>query len=111
MTRRPFKKGYTGQWSEELIVVSEKLRTIPTTYRVKDLVDEQIDGTFYHEELQLIRVEQDKVYTVERVLKKRKRGKKIEYLVKWKGYGYKFNTWIIKEVSIALYYHLTRRHH
>ena len=97
MTRRPFKKGYTGQWSEELFVVSEKLRTIPTTYRVKDLVDEQIDGTFYHQELQLERVEQDKIYTVERILKKRNRGKKIEYFVKWKGYGDKFNTWIIKE--------------
>ena len=77
MTRRPFKKGYTGQWSEELFVVSEKLRTIPTPYRVKDLVDEQIDGSLYHQELQLVRVEQDKVYTVERILKKRNRGKKI----------------------------------
>ena len=67
MTRRLFKKGYTGQWSEGLFVVSEKLRTIPTTYRLKDLDDEQIDGTFYHQELQLVRVEQDKVYTVERV--------------------------------------------
>ena len=85
MTRRPFKKGYTGQWSKELFVVSEKLLTIPTTYRVKDLVDEQIDGKFYHQELQLVRVEQDKVFTVERILNKRNRGKKIEYFVKWKG--------------------------
>ena len=81
--------------------MSEKIRTLPTTYRVKDLIDEQIDGTFYHQELQLIRVEQDKVYTVERVLMKRKRGKKIEYFVKWKGYGDKFNSWIIKEYVIA----------
>ena len=78
MTRRPFKKGYTGQWSEELSVVSEKLRTIPTTYRVKDLFDEHIDGTFYHQNLQLARVEQDKVYTVEHILKKRNHGKKIK---------------------------------
>ena len=54
MTRRPFKKRYTGQWSEELFVESEKLYTIPTTYMVKDLVDEQIDGTFYHPQLQLV---------------------------------------------------------
>ena len=57
--------------------MSEKLRTIPTTYRVKDLVDEQIDR-FYHQELQLVRVEQDILYTVERILKKKNRGKKIE---------------------------------
>ena len=101
LTKRPFKKRYTGQWSEELVVVSEKLRTIPPTYRVKGLVDEQIDGTFYHQELQLLRVKQDKVYTVERILKKRKCGKKIEYFVKWKGHGDKLNTWIIKEDVIA----------
>ena len=101
ITRRPFKKGYTGQWSEELFVVSEKHRTIRTTYRVKDLVDKQIDGTFYYQELRLVRVEQDKIYTVERILKKRNRGKKIKYFVKCKGYGDKFNTWIIKEDVIA----------
>ena len=72
MTRRPFKKGYTGQWLEELFVVWEKFRTIPTTYRVKDLVDEHIDGTIYYQELQLVRVEQD---TVERVLNKRNVGR------------------------------------
>ena len=81
--------------------MSEKLRTIPTTYRVKDLVDEQIDGTFYHQELQLVLVEQDKVYTVECILKKRKRGKKTEYFVKWKGYGDMLNAWIIKENVVA----------
>ena len=51
MTRRPFKKEYCGQWSDDLFVVLEKLRTIPTTYRVKDLVDEQIGGTFYYQVL------------------------------------------------------------
>ena len=71
MTRRPFKKGYTGQWSEVLFVVAEKLRTIPTTYRIKGMVDEPIDGTFYPQEFQLVRVEQDKVYTVEGILKKK----------------------------------------
>ena len=112
MTRRPFKKGYTGQWSEELFVVSEKLRTIPTTYRVKDLVDEQIDGTFYHQELQLVRVEQDNVYTVERILKKRNRGKKIEYFVKWKGYGDKFQHMDHKRRRHCMIFpHLASRHH
>ena len=47
MTRKPFKKGYIDQWSEEIFLVAEKRRTIPTMYRVKDLVEEQIDGTFY----------------------------------------------------------------
>ena len=65
--------------------MAEEFSTIPTTYRVKDLVDEPIDGTFYHQELKLVRVEQDKVYTLERVLKKRKRGENIGYFVTIEG--------------------------
>ena len=49
-------------------------------YIIKEMVDEPIDGTFYHQELQLVRVEQHRVYTVERASKTRKRGGKMEYL-------------------------------
>jgi len=35
----------------------------------------------------------EKIYTVENVLKKQKRGNKIYYLIKWKGYSNKKNTW------------------
>ena len=97
MTRRPCKIRYTEQWSEELFVVPQKLCIITTTYMVKDLVVEPIDGTFYHQKLQLIRVELDTIYTVEHVLKKREHVEKIEYFVKWKAYGDTFTTWIIKE--------------
>ena len=45
MTRKPFKKVFTGQWSDKLFVVAKKLRTIPTTYRLKDLVDKPIERT------------------------------------------------------------------
>ena len=53
--------------------MAEKLRTIPTTYRVNYLVDKPIDGSVYHLELQRVRVEQDNVYNVERVIKIGKR--------------------------------------
>ena len=56
-TRRPFKKGYSSQWSEQLFVVAEKFLTNPTTYGVKDQGDELIDITVYHQKLQLVLVE------------------------------------------------------
>ena len=59
--------------------MAEKLRTIPSTLRVKNLVDEPIDGTLYHQELKLVRVEQDSVYKVKDVLKKRKCNENIEF--------------------------------
>lgn len=101
MTRRPFRKGYTAQWSEELFKITQKIKSFPVTYKVIDLMDEHIDGTFYPQELQLVGVKKNKVYSVENVLKTRKRGGKTEYFVKWKGYGPKFNSWVLKDDVIG----------
>ena len=51
MTKYSSRKKYIGQWSKELFVVAEKHRTIPTTYMVKDMDGEPIDGTLYHHKL------------------------------------------------------------
>ena len=37
---------------------------------------------------------EDDVYEIEEVVKTRKRGGKVEYFVKWKGYPSKFNSWV-----------------
>ena len=97
MTRMPFKKGYTGHWPEEIFIVTEKVKSIPVTYKLKDLMDENIKGTFYPQELQIVGVTKDKAYVIEEVLKTRRKNNKIEYFVKWKGYGSKFNSWVLKE--------------
>ena len=97
MTRMPFKKGYTGHWSEEIFIVTEKVKSIPVTYKLKDLMDENNKGTFYPQELQIVGVTKDKAYVIEEVLKTRRKNNKIEYFVKWKGYGSKFNSWVLKE--------------
>jgi len=62
------------------------------TYKLKDLLDEDIKGRFYGEELQLTK-ETDIAY-IEKVLQERKVGRKKQYLVKWLGYPDKFNKWI-----------------
>ena len=97
MTRMSFKKGYTGHWSEEIFIVTEKVKSIPVTYKLKDLMDVNIKGTFYPQELQIVGVTKDKAYVIEEVLKTRRKNNKIEYFVKWKGYGSKFNSWVLKE--------------
>ena len=62
-------------------------------YKLKDYDDEELKGTFYDKELQKI-IKQDDVYEVEKILKKRGRGNNVQYLVKWLGYPYKFNSWV-----------------
>ena len=41
-----FAKGYTPNWSEELFVIKKVKNTVPWTYVIKDLNDEEIIGTF-----------------------------------------------------------------
>jgi len=86
-TKGLFEKGFTPNWTEEVFTVSKIKRTKPVTYIITDLNDEEIQGTFYEQELQ--KTLQD-VYRIEKIVKK----DKTRSLVKWKGYPECFNSWV-----------------
>ena len=92
-SKRTFKKGYLPSWTEELFTIVKCMETRPPVYVVKDDHDEILEGTFYGEELQKV-IKKDDVYKIEEILKKRKKGRRVQYLVKWLGYPSSFNSWI-----------------
>ena len=47
-----FAKGYTPNWSSEIFIIDKINDTVPYTYNIKDLNDEEIIGSFYDKELQ-----------------------------------------------------------
>ena len=47
-----FAKGYAPNWSSEIFIVDKINDTVPYTYNLKDLNDEEIIGRFYDKELQ-----------------------------------------------------------
>ena len=47
-----FAKGYNPNWSKEIFIVDKINDTVPYTYNLKDLNDEEIIGSFYDRELQ-----------------------------------------------------------
>ena len=47
-----FAKGYSPNWSKEIFIVDKINDTVPYTYNIKDLNDEEIIGSFYDRELQ-----------------------------------------------------------
>ena len=51
--KKKFEKGYTTRWTKEIFVIEKVLNTVPVTYKIKDLNDEEIKGSFYEQELQL----------------------------------------------------------
>jgi len=94
MSRQPFRKGYLGEWSEEIFEIKTRLPTAPVTYELEDLAGEAIKGRFYEPEIQKVLKSDNEHFDVERILKTRKRNGKIQYLVSWKGYPSKFDSWV-----------------
>ena len=92
--RKAFHRGYTASWSMEIYIVDAVEKTTPPVYRIKDLNHEDILGTFYQQELQL--VDKPSSYKIEKVLERKTvRGKQLLF-VKWLGYPDSFNQWIDK---------------
>ena len=91
-----FDKSYKGNWSEELFMINKIQPTIPITYKIKDLLGEDIKRFFYKQELQ--KADQE-IFRIEKVLKKDYKNKRM--FVKWMGYPDKFNSWepLIKNVT------------
>ena len=50
--KNTFAKGYTPSWSEEVFIVNKITNTVPWTYVINDLNNEEIAGSFYEKELQ-----------------------------------------------------------
>ncbi|KAL3125832.1 hypothetical protein niasHT_005037 [Heterodera trifolii] len=91
-----FQKGYLPRFTNELFKVAEvHSERSPVVYRLRDEHNEIISGWFYANDLcKSLEDKQQKMYEIEKILKK-KRQNGVDYaLVKWKGYSARFNSWI-----------------
>ena len=90
--KRIFEKGYVPNWTTEVFRISKRMKG--AKYKVVDLLGDEIQGTFLEPELQKVIISEDKSYKVEKVLKRRGKGRHAKVFVKWEGYPNKFNSWI-----------------
>ncbi|XP_047135794.1 uncharacterized protein LOC124812787 [Hydra vulgaris] len=82
-----FEKRYTPRWIKEVFTISQTQFTNPPTYKIADHNNEEMQGTFYEQELQKTNQE---IFRVEKIIRKSRN----KSLVKWYGYPETFNSWV-----------------
>lgn len=102
--KHPFEKESTklGQFSREVFKVThvDKSDKIPT-FKLVDLRDQLIKGSFLPHEIQKIKYDPKNLFEIEKIVGKPKMIRGVKHVkVKWKGYNNRFNSWI-PEVDIA----------
>ena len=93
--RHTFQRGYDENYSREYFKIREIKLNLPVPrYILEDATGDIITGSFFEDEL--VRFEPDDLFEIE-IVKKRKKGKKIECLVHYLGYPKSMNQWIPEE--------------
>lgn len=104
-----FQKGYLPNFTSEIFIVDRVRHSAPyqpITYGLRDQQGEPIRGWFYANDLCRVGTNEhdhdddddgddlQRLYKIEKVLKRRKREGQEFVFVKWKGYGNRYNSWI-----------------
>ena len=91
--RRKFKRSYETQFGEEVFKIYKIKKNLPIImYKLKDLKDEKIIGSFYESELSA--TPEPESFKINKIIKRRIVDGEPQVFVSWKGYGSKFNQWI-----------------
>jgi len=82
-----FRKGYEGNWSEEIFKISQVQKRNPyAMYELEDQKGEKLIGLFYETELSKVGMKENTYWRVEKILKKKFIKGKLHYLVKFLNY-------------------------
>ena len=94
LKRTTFHRGYYENYTREYFKIDKVLDNLPVIrYKLKDILNENIEGTFFEDELVSYTPTND-VYNIEKIIQTRGKGKNKQHLVKWEGWPSKFNSWV-----------------
>ncbi|KAK3106857.1 hypothetical protein FSP39_001501 [Pinctada imbricata] len=95
--KRVFQRDYDQTYTEEVFIIKSRhiSQDIPI-YKLVDMMDEPILGSFYANELQKVTKDENTVWRIEKILKERKTKDRTEVKVRWAGWPNKFDSWIAK---------------
>ena len=94
-------RGYTKNFHFEIFVITKISKRMPIAkYHLRSLLDDQeISGSFYREELSLVTGQK---FKVDKVLKRKGKGKNRKVFVKYRDVSDKYNEWLYEKDLAAL---------
>jgi len=95
--KRIFQRDYSQKFSEEVFIIkSRHFRGGIPIYIITDYDGDPITGTFYENEFQRVNKNKEDLWRVDKIIKKRGKGRTQELFVSFLGFPKKFNTWVKK---------------
>lgn len=90
-----FQREFHQKWTDEIFKIKHRIlrQNIPS-YKLTDFNGEDITGSFYEQELQRVDVLKDDVWRIEKVISEKKIRGVPHSLVKWEGWGSRYNSYI-----------------
>lgn len=93
--RTVFDREYQQKWTGELFRIKRVyMREGIPVYKLFDWNGDEVLGTFYEDELQPVIVNENTMYKIEAIIKKRRQKGKSEVLVHWQNWPSKYDSWI-----------------
>ena len=93
--RHAFQRYYNEHWTNEIFIIKERnMQQYIPVYVLIDYDKDPIKGIFYEGELQKVFVDENALYSVEKVVEERIQNRVKESLIRWKGWPEKFDSWI-----------------
>lgn len=94
-----FDRSYSQNWTEEVFKIAARFQKQNINlYKLSDINGEEIiTGSFYENELQRVHKDQSSLWVVEKIIRKRKRKGKTEYLCKFQGWPDRYNEYVPEE--------------
>ena len=94
--KSPFERSYNEKFTEEVFLIRNRfLQDSVPVYQLADLQNSPVDSVFYGPELQRV-VRTHDLWVIDRILKTVGKGKNKKVLVRWKGYGPKFDSYVLE---------------
>ena len=93
--RSQFHRGYHENYTIEYFIVSKVLTGHPNPrYKLKDIMDEEVQGLFFQNELVAFEPDAQQYWEIDEILDERGSGNNKQYKVSFYGWDSKFDDWV-----------------